>query len=84
MQHVKIAERRFVGHVRNGNDARRNPNAARGQHLQADAARNAKRRGQAAGEVSAARNVLIAAVFDLSGVIRVARAGNGAQCIIVL
>lgn len=51
-------------------------NALAREDLQTDAARDAQRRGEPTGKVSAARAVLIAAVFDLGGVVRVA----GARC----
>ena len=58
-------------------------NALAPQQLQTDAARDAERRGQPPGKMSAARSVLRAAELDLRGIVRVAGAGDIHQIFIV-
>ena len=74
---------RCVTDIRDGIDMRAHPDAARFKHLQADAARKAKRRSQAAGEVSAARDILKAVELYIRGKIRVRGARRLAQVVVV-
>ena len=74
----------FVSNARNGGDAAHKRDSFARENLQADAARDAQRCGQAAGKVSAARAVLIAAVFDLGGVVRVTGARRDSKIRVIL
>ena len=74
----------FIANARDGGDAAHDCNALARKELHADAARNAQRRGESSGKMPAARAVLIAAVFYLGGVIRVAGARRKGKVFIVL
>ena len=59
------------------------PDPARRQELEGDAAGCTERRRQTAGEMSPARNVLMAAPFDLGGPVGMARAWDAPELVIV-
>ena len=64
-----------VGNARNGGNVGENLNSHALQPLFAQSSRNAERRGQTAGKVSASGGVLKSAVFDLGGEVRVSGTG---------
>ena len=72
-----------IVHAADGGNARDHPDPLGGKQLQTDAARHAKGRRHASGEMPAAGAVLRAAVFDLRGIIRMSRAGHRRECGIV-
>ena len=67
--------KRRILHPGNSGDVGAHPDAIFFQPLLAEASRNAQRCRQTAGEMTAAGYVLIAAVFDLGGVVGMAGPG---------